>query len=116
MTNLAGNAVKFTDSGCIRIDAAVVERYPGAVLVEVSVRDTGIGIPANQLGTIFEEFTLASPEIMSKFGGTSLGLAISQKLMQLFGSDISVESTPGEGSTFSFRLRLEEASSPSDGS
>lgn len=108
LTNLVGNAVKFTDHGFVRISATVVERYPGAVLVEVSVRDTGIGIPADRLGAIFEEFTQASPETMAKFGGTGLGLTISRKLIQLLDSDITVESTPGEGSTFSFRLRLDE--------
>lgn len=108
LTNLIGNAIKFTEQGFVRVSVTVIERHPNAVSVQVAVQDTGIGIPPDRLPDIFEEFTQASPDIMAKFGGTGLGLTISRKLMRLFGSDIDVESTPGQGSTFSFRLRLEE--------
>jgi PAS domain S-box-containing protein len=110
LTNLMGNAVKFTESGFVQVTAAVVERHPAAVSIEVAVQDTGIGIPPERLPDIFDEFTQASPDIMAKYGGTGLGLTISRKLLQLLGSDLHVKSTPGEGSTFSFRLRVEEAS------
>jgi len=77
-------------------------------VLTLSVQDTGVGIPPERLADIFEEFTQASPETTAKFGGTGLGLTISRKLVQIFGSEITVESTPGVGSTFSFQLRLEE--------
>lgn len=108
LTNLIGNAVKFTSEGFVRIEVELIERAAGAAVIDVSVRDTGIGIPPERLPDIFEEFTQASAETTAKFGGTGLGLTISRKLLQLLDSDITVQSTPGEGSIFSFRLRLEE--------
>lgn len=108
LTNLIGNAVKFTSEGFVRIEVELIERTAGAAVIEVSVRDTGIGIPPERLPDIFEEFTQASADTTAKFGGTGLGLTISRKLLQLLDSDITVQSTPGEGSIFSFRLRLEE--------
>lgn len=109
LTNLVGNALKFTDSGSVLVRAAVVERHPDAVSIEVAVRDTGIGIAPERLSDIFEEFTQASPDITAQYGGTGLGLTISRKLLQLLGGDLHVESTPGQGSTFSFRLRVAAA-------
>ena len=108
LTNLVGNAVKFTDQGFVLIRAELTERHRGTVVLTLSVQDTGVGIPPERLADIFEEFTQASPETTAKFGGTGLGLTISRKLVQIFGSEIMVESTPGVGSTFSFQLRLEE--------
>lgn len=70
------------------------------------VSDTGIGIPADRLGHIFEEYTQASSEIGERYGGSGLGLAITRKLVLLHGSDLSVTSTVGQGTTFSFVLRL----------
>lgn len=112
LTNLIGNAVKFTEAGSVRVSIAVGEAHPGAVSIEVAVRDTGIGIPPERLPDIFEEFTQASPEITARYGGTGLGLTITRKLLQLLGSDLTVESTPGAGSTFSFRLRADTPASP----
>lgn len=112
LTNLVANAVKFTESGAVRVSVGCVERDGDTVAVEVAVQDTGIGIPAERLKDIFEEFTQASPEITAKYGGTGLGLTISRKLLQLLGSDLEVRSTPNVGSTFHFRLRLEVASEP----
>jgi PAS domain S-box-containing protein len=109
LTNLVGNAVKFTERGFVRITARMIERHAGAALIEVAVQDTGIGIPPDRLPDIFDEFTQASPDIMARFGGTGLGLTISRKLLQLLGSDLHVRSTPGEGSVFHFQLRAGEA-------
>lgn len=108
LTNLIGNAVKFTSEGFVRVEVELIEHTADAAVIEVSVRDTGIGIPPERLPDIFEEFTQASAETTAKFGGTGLGLTISRKLLQLLDSDIAVQSTPGHGSIFSFRLRLEE--------
>lgn len=101
MVNLIGNAVKFTEGGEIAVQ---VDRA-GDNLV-VSVRDTGIGIPSDQVEHIFEPFTQADSSITRKYGGTGLGLAISKELVQLMGGSISLESEQGRGSTFSFALPL----------
>lgn len=106
LTNLVTNAVKFTARGFVSVIASVRDRSDQTVAVEFVVSDTGIGIPADRLPHIFEEFTQASDDIAEKYGGTGLGLAISQKLLVLHGSDLHVSSTPGQGSTFSFVLEL----------
>lgn len=101
--NLLGNAVKFTDNGSVRL---LVERTPSRVSNEVGVQfsviDTGPGIPADKLGTIFDSFTQADSSTTRKFGGTGLGLAISKQLVQLMEGRIWAESTLGRGSTFLF--------------
>lgn len=112
LTNLVGNAVKFTEQGFVRVEVELAERGEGAVVLDLSVRDTGIGIPSDRLAEIFEEFTQASADTAARFGGTGLGLTISHKLLQLFNSDLKVRSTLGEGSTFYFRLRLETVPEP----
>jgi signal transduction histidine kinase len=104
LMNLTGNAVKFTERGVVSLTA-----YPAHVADRVAtlafvVSDTGIGIPADRLPHIFDEFTQASPEIGRRYGGTGLGLAISRKLLRLLGSDLRVSSTVGEGTTFSFEV------------
>jgi signal transduction histidine kinase len=102
--NLAGNALKFTERGSIAIAA-------GRTLesVRISVRDTGIGIPADRLASVFEKFTQADGSITRKYGGTGLGLAISRHLVELMGGSIHVESEVGIGSTFSFTLPMRTA-------
>ena len=109
LMNLAGNAVKFTAKGWVRLDLRVLERTPEAVSVELRVADTGIGIEEDRLPLIFEDFTQASYEIGMKYGGTGLGLSISRKLVELHGSRLEVESEPGQGSAFFFVLRLKVA-------
>ena len=104
--NLAGNALKFTDRGGTTVAVKQIERGASDVTVEFAVSDTGIGIAHDQLANIFEEFTQAGADIGLKYGGTGLGLAISRKLLALFGSDLAVSSTPGQGSCFTFRLKL----------
>jgi len=102
VTNLVGNAVRYSpDGGEIRVRAEV-----RAGTVVVSVADQGIGIPANRLGQVFEKFYRVDNQVTRAVGGTGLGLAISRELVQAHGGDVWVESTPGQGSTFSFSLPL----------
>jgi signal transduction histidine kinase/DNA-binding response OmpR family regulator/HPt (histidine-containing phosphotransfer) domain-containing protein len=106
LTNLSGNAVKFTHSGVIVIGAKTVQRCPTTAEIEFSVRDTGIGIaPENQVH-IFSAFSQAEASTTRRFGGTGLGLAICRQLVELMGGQLRVESRLGVGSTFTFRLRL----------
>ncbi len=109
LVNLVGNAVKFTDRG--RIDI-LVEMEGGATarpLCRFSVRDTGIGIPADRREAIFDKFTQADGSTTRKYGGTGLGLAICLQLVSLMGGRLVVESEVGKGSTFSFLLPVEAA-------
>ncbi|MHB1462308.1 MAG: response regulator [Armatimonadota bacterium] len=101
MQNLVGNAVKFTESGSVEIIAELAGDD-----ISISVHDTGIGISAAQISHIFEEFRQADDSTSRKYGGTGLGLAIAQKYANLLGGIITVESTPGEGSTFTVKLPL----------
>ncbi len=101
LLNLAGNAVKFTDAGGVRLIARLVGREnEDDGLLSVEVVDTGIGIRPDQLDRLFASFTQADTSMARRFGGTGLGLAISQRLARMLGGDISVRSTPGEGSSF----------------
>jgi signal transduction histidine kinase len=102
LSNLAGNAVKFTAAGSVTIAA----RAPAPAVLELEVRDTGIGIPRDRLESIFDEFTQADPEIGKRYGGTGLGLTISRRLAELLGGTLQVESQQGHGSRFWFRLPL----------
>ena len=99
LPNLVGNAVKFTETGSVEISA----RWEAAGLL-VAVRDTGIGIAADQLPHIFDEFRQADDSTSRKYGGTGLGLAIARNYAKLLGGHIAVESLPGQGSTFTLRL------------
>ena len=105
LVNLIGNALKFTERGEIEVGAAIVgDESPSRIVL--TVRDTGIGMPADKLPTIFEKFTQADETITRRYGGSGLGLSISHSLTKLMGGDIVVESTPGKGSTFTVALRL----------
>jgi signal transduction histidine kinase len=104
LMNLAGNALKFTAEGRVEIRAEA----RGDTLL-FAVADTGIGIPAEQLGTIFEEFRQADATVSRDFGGTGLGLSITRKLVELHGGRIWVESEPGKGSTFFFSIPVRVA-------
>jgi len=115
LTNLVGNAIKFTDSGSVALTVAVREVATDAVTLAIAVADTGIGMAPDVLDRIFNEFTQASYETAMRFGGTGLGLAITRKLLALYGTAVTVKSAPGEGSTFSFDLRLPVAPSAPGG-
>ena len=96
LLNLLSNANKFTDHGTITIDARQ-EQEDGRDWVTISVADTGIGMTAEQMGKLFQEFSQADASTTRKFGGTGLGLAISKRFCQMMGGDITVESAPGRG-------------------
>jgi signal transduction histidine kinase len=109
LLNLMSNANKFTDHGTLTIDARQGHE-DGRDWISIAVADTGIGMTAEQMGKLFQEFSQASSATASKYGGTGLGLAISRRFCQMMGGDITVESQPGHGSTFTIRLpRVVEA-------
>jgi GAF domain-containing protein/DNA-binding response OmpR family regulator/anti-sigma regulatory factor (Ser/Thr protein kinase) len=103
LLNLASNANKFTENGTVTI-AARHEQGDQGEWVTVAVSDTGIGMNDEQMGRLFQEFSQADSSTTRKYGGTGLGLAISRHFCRMMGGDITVESTPGQGSTFTIRL------------
>jgi signal transduction histidine kinase/DNA-binding response OmpR family regulator len=114
LVNLLGNAIKFTSHG----EVSIVVRRSGDLFekdsknfipLSITVKDTGIGIPEDKIGRIFESFTQADSSTTRKYGGTGLGLTISRSLAELMGGSLSAESQPGEGSTFKLDLQLELA-------
>jgi PAS domain S-box-containing protein len=109
LANLTMNAVKFTARGFVTLAIGMREADAQTVTIEAVVSDSGIGIPADRLPHIYDEFTQGNDEIAEKYGGTGLGLAISRKLLQLYGAELSVVSTVGQGSTFSFVLTLRKS-------
>ncbi|KAA5546695.1 PAS domain-containing hybrid sensor histidine kinase/response regulator [Adhaeribacter rhizoryzae] len=106
LNNLLGNAVKFTDTGWVKLEVAVLETEKDAALLNFKVIDTGIGIPEDKLTVIFEEFAQATTDTEQQFGGTGLGLTITKRILNLFNSKIDVQSEPGRGTIFSFDLKL----------
>jgi signal transduction histidine kinase len=102
MLNLMSNANKFTERGTITVDALQGQENGDWVIIKVA--DTGIGMTREQMGKLFQEFSQASSGTAAKYGGTGLGLAISKRFCQMMGGDITVESEPGRGSTFTIRL------------
>ena len=103
LLNLASNANKFTEKGTVTI-AAHEGQENGRDWITLAVTDTGIGMTPEQMGKLFQEFSQASSSTASRYGGTGLGLAISRRFCQMMGGDITVESEPGRGSTFTIRL------------
>ncbi len=106
LINFANNAVKFTDKGEVDIVARVRERMGDEVVVYFAIRDTGIGLTAEQIGRLFQSFAQADTSTTRKYGGTGLGLVIAKRLAGLMGGEVGVESVPGKGSTFWFTARL----------
>ena len=105
LVNLVGNAIKFTERGEVVMSVRVVERAGDALVLDVVVRDTGIGISPANLAKLFRPFEQADASTTRKYGGTGLGLAISRQLVELMGGQLRVESRPGEGSVFRFTVR-----------
>ena len=106
LVNLAGNAIKFTESGEVVVSVRTLERRANEALLEFAVQDTGIGIAVEQQAHIFSGFSQAEASTTRRFGGTGLGLTICQRLVDLMGGSIELDSEPGRGSTFSFQLWL----------
>ena len=106
ITNLLGNAIKFTSHGEITLGVDVLEHYTDRVLLRFFVTDAGIGIAPEILDTLFQPFTQADSSTTRKYGGTGLGLTISKQLTELLGGEIGAESTPGKGSTFWFTTEV----------
>ena len=106
LINLIGNAIKFTSAGEIVVSLAVEARDNTTATLLVAVRDSGIGIPADKLDSIFEAFSQADASTTRQYGGSGLGLSISSRLVELMGGHMSVDSAPGKGSTFRFTIVL----------
>jgi PAS domain S-box-containing protein len=104
LVNLLGNAIKFTESGGAAISVRATPADSEQLEIQLSVRDTGIGIDADSVRTLFDPFSQADASITRRYGGTGLGLAICKRLTELMGGCIWIESTPGEGSTFHFTI------------
>jgi len=105
LINLVGNAIKFTHKGEVRLRVCLA-KVNEPISLEFEVSDTGIGIPPDKMDRLFKAFSQVDPSITRKYGGTGLGLAIADKLTTLMGGRISVHSTPGEGSVFSFTISV----------
>ncbi len=106
LTNLVGNAVKFTQVGGVLLQARTEGRADGEICLRFEVQDTGIGIPLDKQAAIFESFTQAENSTTRLYGGSGLGLSITKRLLDLFGTHIQLTSEPGKGSRFSFSLTL----------
>ncbi|HZR83002.1 MAG TPA: ATP-binding protein [Candidatus Binatia bacterium] len=109
LTNLLGNAIKFTLAGEIVVEVRILDEGARRARVRLFVRDTGIGIARDRHDAIFDSFTQADGSMTRRFGGTGLGLSISRQLVELMGGRIGVESEPGAGSTFWVELELEKS-------
>jgi PAS domain S-box-containing protein len=104
LLNLLGNAIKFTQQGSVTLSTQLLEQHDKNVLIQIAVRDTGIGISSDCLETVFLPFTQEDGSISRRFGGTGLGLTISRRLAEILGGGISVESSPDNGSCFTVTL------------
>ncbi|MEO7411511.1 MAG: PAS domain S-box protein [Sphingomicrobium sp.] len=109
LSNLINNAIKFTDTGSITVRVKARAGSAGTQIWRVEIRDTGIGISASQIDTLFDPFTQADEGTGRRFGGTGLGLAISRRLIEAMGGTLGVDSTFRQGSTFWFELALDQA-------
>lgn len=106
LSNLVGNAVKFTKQGLIGIEGREIERDDATALLEFSVRDTGVGIAADKLALLFKPFSQADSSTTREYGGSGLGLSIVRNLARAMGGDVGVESELGQGARFWFRVRV----------
>jgi signal transduction histidine kinase/CheY-like chemotaxis protein len=106
LTNLLGNAVKFTERGEVHLDVRAARLLDGSESVSLAVRDTGIGMTDEQIARLFQPFVQADGTTTRRFGGTGLGLVITRRLVELMGGEIEVSSSPGRGTTFTAKVRL----------
>lgn len=106
LVNLVGNAIKFTKEGRIAVEATVLDQTEEEATLQISVKDSGIGIPEEKFTNLFDSFSQVDASTTRKYGGTGLGLAISSQLSKMMGGKMWVESTIGEGSTFFFTIRV----------
>ncbi|TSA26642.1 MAG: hybrid sensor histidine kinase/response regulator [Bacteroidetes bacterium] len=114
LINLLGNAVKFTETGRITISVKQLEKSEKIARLEFSISDTGVGIPSENLPKLFQSYSQADRSTTRTHGGTGLGLTISKKIVEMMGGAIHVESTPGEGSNFSFVIPFQLAKGMGD--
>ena len=105
LSNLVGNAIKFTKEGCVHIEGVEIEQGGESALLEFSVSDTGIGIPPEKIDLLFQPFSQTDSSITREFGGSGLGLSIVRHLAKMMGGNVGVESVAGKGSRFWFCLR-----------
>ncbi|MFH2059672.1 MAG: response regulator [Pseudomonadota bacterium] len=106
LMNIVNNAIKFTIEGHVLVDVEYKDTFNKKMFIQISVKDTGIGISKNNISKIFDQFSQADSSTTRKYGGTGLGLAISKQLVELMGGNIQIKSDEGEGSTFTFVLPL----------
>jgi len=116
LTNLVGNAIKFTQGGEVALAVDCIGQNDKTATLHFTVRDTGIGIPQNKLGLLFQKFSQTDSSTTRKFGGTGLGLAISSQLTHMMGGEIGVDSQEGSGSVFWFTITLEKQAFSGGGS
>jgi len=114
LTNLAANAVKFTERGHVKVEAALEGQCDRTARIRFSVTDTGIGIRPDQVAALFSPFTQADSSTTRKYGGTGLGLSICKQLVEMMGGTVGVDSREGQGSTFSFTAVFELATSENE--
>jgi PAS domain S-box-containing protein len=112
LSNLISNAIKFTDSGAVTVNASQTLDGPDRILLRIAVTDTGIGIPADAHEAIFEPFAQADSSTTRRFGGSGLGLSISRRILGMLGGRLDVQSVPGVGSTFTMYVPLNSAAPP----
>ena len=112
LTNLIGNAIKFTESGEVVLDVQLPEPMDDHVALKFSIRDTGVGVAPEQASRIFDAFQQADTSTTRQYGGTGLGLAITSRIVQAMGGRIELESVPGQGSTFQITIHLRPSSQP----
>jgi CheY-like chemotaxis protein len=110
LVNLCGNAVKFTERGSVTVSVGASSTEAGRTMLDLAVRDTGVGIPADRVHTLFKPFSQVDASTTRRYGGTGLGLSIVRRLAELMGGEAGVESSEGAGSTFWFTARFEVAS------
>ena len=114
LNNLLSNAIKFTHEGEVKLSIGLKHREDTSAILDISVSDTGIGIPEEKQKHIFEKFTQADSTTMRRFGGTGLGLSISKSLLELMGSEIRMKSKEGVGTTFYFQLQQDVGTDTAD--